>query len=70
MRIVKSLWLCGSTKPGQTTRPAGVDHALGALAVDVADGDDPPALDGDVAAERRGSRAVDDERVPDEEVDH
>ena len=21
VRIVKSLWLCGSTKPGQTTRP-------------------------------------------------
>ena len=49
--------------------PGGVDHALGALAVDVADRDDPPALDRDVAAERRGARAVDDERVPDEEVE-
>ena len=50
--------------------PGGLDHALGALAVDVADRDDPPALDGHVAAERRGARAVDDQRVADEQVEH
>ena len=70
VRIVKSLWLCGSTKPGQTTRPPASITRSARVAVDVADRGDPPVLDRDVAAERRRAGAVDDQRVADDQVGH
>ena len=64
-RIDQSLWLCGSTKPGQTTRPPASITRSARLPFDRPDVRDPAVLDRDVAAERRPAAAVDDPAVAD-----
>ena len=54
-------------EPGRDHLTVGVDRALG-VAGDLADGDDAPVVDGDVAGERLAAGPVDDEAALDDDV--
>ena len=70
-RIEKSLWLCGSTNPGQTILPvASITRSAVAAGAEPADVGDLAVLDRDVAEVRRAARAVGDPAVPDQDVEH
>ena len=54
---------------GRDVESGRVDHAVGALPIQVADLGDHPVLDADVRAVARGARTVEDEAVLDDEVE-
>ena len=68
--ICASKWVWLSMMPGISARPSASIVARGGDVEPRADGDDAAVGDRDVASKRLAARAVDDERVAEDEVDH